>query len=79
MLFCRCSHADLVDVVQGEVELISGVRLVPALCHTTGDCVVTFGSGSWQAIFLADTILAVPAALSRQGDQAQATTPWFSP
>jgi len=52
------AHADLVDVVQGEVELISGVRLFPAQCHATYDCVVTFGSGSWQAIFLTDTILA---------------------
>ncbi|HTF39194.1 MAG TPA: hypothetical protein VK754_01220 [Propionibacteriaceae bacterium] len=52
------AHADLVDVVQGEVELISGVRLVPAQGHTTDDCVVTFGLGSWQALFLTDTILA---------------------
>jgi uridylate kinase len=52
------AHADLVDLVRGEVELISGVRLVPALRHTTDDRVVTFGSGSWQAIFLTDTILA---------------------
>lgn len=49
--------ADLVDVVRGEVELITGVRLVPAPGHTIGHCVVAFGSGSQQAIFLADAIL----------------------
>jgi glyoxylase-like metal-dependent hydrolase (beta-lactamase superfamily II) len=51
------ARADLVDVVQGEVELISGVRLVPAPGHTLGHCVVAFGSGSQQAIFVADAIL----------------------
>jgi hypothetical protein len=40
---------------KGEVELMSGVCLVPALGHTTADCVVKFGSDSWQAIFLAYT------------------------
>ena len=59
------AHTDLVDVVQGEVELISGVRLVPAQGHTTGDCVVSFGSGSWRAIFLADTILACQPVRNR--------------
>ncbi len=35
---------------------MSGVCLVPAaLGHTTADCVVRFGSDSWQAIFLAYT------------------------
>jgi hypothetical protein len=69
MLLCRCSCTPTLSTfVQGEVELISGVRLVPFLGHTTDDCVVTFGSGAWQAMFLTDTIA---SCLSRQGDQAQ--------
>jgi glyoxylase-like metal-dependent hydrolase (beta-lactamase superfamily II) len=51
------ARADLVEVVRGEVELIPGVRLVPAPGHTIGHCVVAFGAGSRQAIFLADTVL----------------------
>ena len=75
MLFCRCfAHADLVDVVQREVELISGVCRVPALRHTTGHCVVTFGWDSWQAIFLADTILACQPARNREGAERIAVT-----
>ena len=51
------AKADAVDVVQGETELLPGVRLVPAPGHTLGHCVVTLASGSQQAIFLADAIL----------------------
>jgi hypothetical protein len=59
MLFCRCSRTPTLSTLsKGEVELISGVRLVPAQGHTTDDCVVRFGLGSWQASFLTDTILA---------------------
>ena len=43
--------------VNHRLELISGVCRVPVLRHTIGHCIVTFGSDSWQAIFLADTIL----------------------
>jgi hypothetical protein len=69
MLLCRCSRTPTLSTfVQGEAELISGVRLVPVLGHTTDDCVVTLGSGAWQAMFLTDTIA---SCLSRQGDQAQ--------
>jgi glyoxylase-like metal-dependent hydrolase (beta-lactamase superfamily II) len=51
------AKADVVEVVRGETELIPGVQLVPAPGHTMGHCVVTFGSGSQQAIFLADAVL----------------------
>jgi glyoxylase-like metal-dependent hydrolase (beta-lactamase superfamily II) len=51
------AKADVVDVVRGETELVPGVQLVPAPGHTVGHCVVSFGSGSQQAIFLADAIL----------------------
>jgi glyoxylase-like metal-dependent hydrolase (beta-lactamase superfamily II) len=51
------AKADVVDVVQGETELVPGVQLVPAPGHTLGHCVVTFESGSERAIFLADAIL----------------------
>ena len=46
------------------LELISGVR--PVLRHTTGHCIVTFGSDSWQAFFLADSILACQPARYRR-------------
>ena len=47
----------VVDVVQGETELLPGVQLVPAPGHTLGHCVVALASGSQRAIFLADAIL----------------------
>jgi glyoxylase-like metal-dependent hydrolase (beta-lactamase superfamily II) len=63
------AKADVVDVVRGETALVPGVQLVPAPGHTIGHCVVTFGSGSQQAIFLADAIL----------DRLQLTQPmWVS-
>ena len=51
------AKADVVDIVHGETELVSGVQLVPAPGHTIGHCVVTFSSGSQQAVFLPDAIL----------------------
>ena len=51
------AKADVVDVVQGETELLPGVQLVPAPGHTLGHCVVTLASGSQRAIFLADEVL----------------------
>jgi hypothetical protein len=45
---------------------MSGLCPVPALGHTTADCVVTFGSDSWQAIFLAYTIPACLPARNRR-------------
>ena len=63
------AKADVVDVVQGETELLPGVQLVPAPGHTLGHCVVALASGSQRAIFLADAIL----------DQLQLTYPtWVS-
>ena len=52
--------------VNHRLELISGVCRVPVLRHTIGHCIVTFGSDSWQAIFLADTILACQPARNRR-------------
>jgi hypothetical protein len=60
--------------VNHRLELISGVRRVPVLSHTTGHCIVTFGSDSWQAIFLADTILACQPARNPEGAEPIAVT-----
>lgn len=49
--------ADVVDRVQGETEIVPGVRLIPAPGHTVGHCVVSIDSGSQQVVFLADTVL----------------------
>jgi glyoxylase-like metal-dependent hydrolase (beta-lactamase superfamily II) len=51
------AEADVVDVVQGETEVVPGVHLVPAPGHTNGHSVVTVASGGQQAIFLADAVL----------------------
>lgn len=56
-IFPLLAKADVVDVVRGETEIVSGVQLVPAPGHTVGHCAVTVGSGSQQAIFLADALL----------------------
>jgi glyoxylase-like metal-dependent hydrolase (beta-lactamase superfamily II) len=65
----QLAKADVVDVVQGETELVPGVQLVPAPGHTLGHCIVTLASGSQQAVFIADAVL----------DQLQLTHPaWVS-
>jgi len=61
--------ADVLDLIDGESEVVPGVRLVPAPGHTIGHCVVMLESGGEQAVFLADSIL----------DELQLTHPsWVS-
>ena len=48
--------------------------LVPALGHTTADCVVRFGSDSWQAIFLAYTHPCLLASSQPEGAKRIAVT-----
>ena len=48
--------------------------LVPALGHTTADCVVRFGSDSWQAIFLAYTHPCLLASSQPEGAERIAVT-----
>jgi glyoxylase-like metal-dependent hydrolase (beta-lactamase superfamily II) len=51
------SKAGVLDLTDGETELIDGVHLVPAPGHTPGHLVVAIGSGASRATFLADTVL----------------------
>jgi hypothetical protein len=53
---------------------MSGVCLVPALGHTTAECVVRFGSDSWQAIFLAYTHPCLLASSQPEGAERIAVT-----
>jgi len=53
---------------------MSGVCLVPALGHTAADCVVRFGSDSWQAIFLAYTHPCLLASSQPEGAERIAVT-----
>jgi glyoxylase-like metal-dependent hydrolase (beta-lactamase superfamily II) len=51
------SEAGVLDLSDGETELIDDVHLVPAPGHTPGHLVVAVGSGGSRATFLADTVL----------------------
>jgi glyoxylase-like metal-dependent hydrolase (beta-lactamase superfamily II) len=51
------SASGQLDLVDGERELVPGVRLVPAPGHTPGHCVVAIGSGDDAVVFLADALL----------------------
>ena len=50
-------EADVLDLTDGESEVVPGVRLMPAPGHTIGHCVVMLESGGQQAVFLADALL----------------------
>jgi glyoxylase-like metal-dependent hydrolase (beta-lactamase superfamily II) len=50
-------QADVLDLSDGEFEVVPGVRLIPAPGHTIGHCVVMLESGGQQAVFLADALL----------------------
>jgi glyoxylase-like metal-dependent hydrolase (beta-lactamase superfamily II) len=47
----------VLDLVEGEAEVVPGIRLLPAPGHTPGHCAVAVRSGSGQALFLADAVL----------------------
>ena len=53
-------RAGLLDLAAGEQEVAPGIRLVPAPGHTPGHMAIWLGSGSQQAIFLADAVLGAP-------------------
>lgn len=53
-------RAGLLDLAEGEQEVAPGIRLVPAPGHTPGHLAIWLGSGSQQAIFLADAVLGAP-------------------
>ena len=50
-------RADCLELVDGEAEVVAGVRLVPAPGHTPGHCVVKVESGGAELALLADTII----------------------
>jgi glyoxylase-like metal-dependent hydrolase (beta-lactamase superfamily II) len=50
-------EADVLDLAEGETEILRGVELIPAPGHTPGHCVVRIGSGSSGVTFLADAVL----------------------
>jgi glyoxylase-like metal-dependent hydrolase (beta-lactamase superfamily II) len=51
------SEAGVLDLSDGETELVDEVHLVPAPGHTPGHLVVAIGSGGSRATFLADAVL----------------------
>jgi glyoxylase-like metal-dependent hydrolase (beta-lactamase superfamily II) len=53
----RLAAADIVDVTDGEAELVDGVRLMPAPGHTPGHSVLAVASGGDSLTFLADAVL----------------------
>jgi glyoxylase-like metal-dependent hydrolase (beta-lactamase superfamily II) len=50
-------RANCLELVEGEAEIVAGVRLVPAPGHTPGHCVVNVESAGTQLTLLADAIL----------------------
>jgi glyoxylase-like metal-dependent hydrolase (beta-lactamase superfamily II) len=50
-------RAGVLDLLEGEAEVVPGVQLLPAPGHTPGHCAVAIRSGSGQALFLADAVL----------------------
>jgi glyoxylase-like metal-dependent hydrolase (beta-lactamase superfamily II) len=51
------SEAGVLDLTDGETELVGGVHLLPAPGHTPGHCVVAIQSDGSRAMFLADSVL----------------------
>lgn len=49
--------ADRTRLVHGEVEVMPGIRLVPAPGHTPGHTTVVVESGSEQLLYISDTVL----------------------
>jgi glyoxylase-like metal-dependent hydrolase (beta-lactamase superfamily II) len=49
--------AKVLDLTDGETDIVDGVRLFPAPGHTPGHCVVAVTSGGASLTFLADTVL----------------------
>lgn len=50
-------RAGLLDLAEGEAEVVPGVTLVPAPGHTPGHSAVAVRDGSGQALLLADAVL----------------------
>lgn len=50
-------RAGLLDLAEGEAEVVPGVTLVPAPGHTPGHSAVAVRDGSEQALLLADAVL----------------------
>ena len=49
--------ADALDLLEGDAEVVPGIRMVPAPGHTPGHCVIAIDSGGQRATFLADAVL----------------------
>jgi glyoxylase-like metal-dependent hydrolase (beta-lactamase superfamily II) len=50
-------QAGLLDQIDGEQELASGIQVIPTPGHTPGHLAVSISSGSDRAIFVADAVL----------------------
>jgi glyoxylase-like metal-dependent hydrolase (beta-lactamase superfamily II) len=51
------SAAGVLDLTDGETEVVDGVHLVPAPGHTPGHCVLSINSAGSSIVFMADAIL----------------------
>jgi glyoxylase-like metal-dependent hydrolase (beta-lactamase superfamily II) len=49
--------ADVLELTDGETDIVDGVRLTPAPGHTPGHCVVGVTSGNTSLTFLADAVI----------------------
>lgn len=50
-------RAGVLDLTDGDTEVVPGVHLLPAPGHTPGHCAVAVRSGHEQVVFLADAVL----------------------
>jgi glyoxylase-like metal-dependent hydrolase (beta-lactamase superfamily II) len=50
-------RAGILDPIEGEQELIPGIRVIPTPGHTPGHLAISLSSGSHTAIFVADAVL----------------------
>lgn len=54
--FQPLAEAGQLELVEGEVEVVKGVRMVPAPGHTAGHCLVEIESGGETAIYLGELV-----------------------
>jgi glyoxylase-like metal-dependent hydrolase (beta-lactamase superfamily II) len=50
-------ESDVLDLADGEAEIVEGVHMIPAPGHTPGHCVVGISSGGSGLTFLADAVI----------------------
>ncbi len=51
------AKSDVLDLADGETDIVNGIRLIPAPGHTPGHCVVEVASASSSLTFLADAVI----------------------